>query len=128
MLCAVIAATGSIAKGDWIQYRFDAAHHGVNPNETILSPTTVANLTVKWRTSISGGGLASASVANGLIYVVRNSGDEPGGKLYALDRNTGQELWNFPPDALNGDFADTTPAVVNGIVYFGVNRGGPESH
>jgi outer membrane protein assembly factor BamB len=125
LLFAVIAATGSMARGDWTQYRFDPAHHGVNPNETILSPATVGNLTVKWRTSVSGGGLASASVANGLVYVVRNSGTEPGGKLYALDRNTGQELWNFPPDALNGDFADTTPAVVNGIVYFGVNRGGP---
>jgi outer membrane protein assembly factor BamB len=125
VLCAAIAATGSMAKGDWTEYRFDAAHHGLNPNETILSPATVGNLTVKWSTSVSGGGLASASVANGLVYVVRNSGTEPGGKLYALDRNTGQELWNFPPDALNGDFADTTPAVVNGIVYFGVNRGGP---
>jgi outer membrane protein assembly factor BamB len=125
LLCATIAATGSMARADWTQYRFDAAHHGVNPNETILSPTTVGNLTVKWRTSISGGGLASASVANGLVYVVRNSGTEPGGKLYALDRNTSQQLWSFPPDALTGDFADTTPAVVNGIVYFGVNRGGP---
>jgi outer membrane protein assembly factor BamB len=125
LLFAVIAATGSMARGDWTQYRFDAAHHGLNPNETILSPATVGNLTVKWSTDVSSGGLASASVANGLVYVVRNSGTEPGGKLYALNRDTGQELWNFPPDALNGDFADTTPAVVNGIVYFGVNRGGP---
>jgi outer membrane protein assembly factor BamB len=125
LFCAMLVATASMARGDWTQYRFDPAHHGVNPNETILSPATVGNLTVKWRTNISGGGLASASVANGLVYVVRNSGIEPGGKLYALDRNTGQELWNFPHDALNGDFADTTPAVVNGIVYFGVNRGGP---
>src|SRR5437868_3040529 len=62
VLCAAFALTGSMARGDWTQYRFDAAHHGVNPNETILSPTTVGNLTVKWRTSVSGGGLASASV------------------------------------------------------------------
>jgi hypothetical protein len=45
-VCAVIAATPSITKGDWTQFRFDPAHHGVNPNETILSPSNVANLTV----------------------------------------------------------------------------------
>ncbi len=123
LLCAAIAATGSMARGDWTQYRFDPAHHGVNPNETILSPATVGRLTVKWRASVGGGGDASASVADGRVYVVRDSAN--GAKLYALDRNTGQELWNFPPDALSGDFATTTPAVANGIVYFGVNRGGP---
>ncbi len=124
LLCAAIAVTGSIAKGDWTQYRFDPAHHGVNPNETILSPATVGNLTVKWRASV---GDASASVADGRVYVVREraNDNEGGGKLYALDRNTGQELWNFPPSALTGDFSTTTPAVANGIVYFGVNRGGP---
>ena len=125
LLCATIAAMGSIAKGDWTQYRFDPAHHGVNPNETILSRATVGNLTVKWRVAVGGGGLPSASVAGGRVYVVRDAADDPGGKLYALDANTGQQLWSFPPDALTGDFSSTTPAVVNGIVYFGVNRGGP---
>lgn len=127
LLCATIAATGSMARGDWTQYRFDAAHHGLNPNETILSPTTVKNLRVKWSVSVGGGGLPSASVVGDRVYVVREraNDNEGGGKLHALDRNTGQELWNFPPDALAGDFSTTTPAVANGIVYFGVNRGGP---
>lgn len=127
LLCAAIAATGSMARADWTQYRFDPAHHGVNPNETILSPATVGNLTVKWHVSVGGGGDASATAADGRVYVVREraNDNEGGGKLYALDRNTGQELWNFPPDALAGDFSTTTPAVANGIVYFGVNRGGP---
>jgi outer membrane protein assembly factor BamB len=119
-VCAAIAATGSMAKGDWTQYRFDPAHHGVNPNETILSPANVGGLTVKWRVSVAESGAASATVANGRVYVARHDG-----KLHALDGNTGQELWNFPPDALDGDFADATPAVAKGIVYFGVNRGGP---
>jgi len=120
-----VAVTASMARGDWTQYRFDPAHHGVNPNETILSPANVGNLTVKWRASIGGGGLASPTTAGDKVYVVRNAANDPGGKLYALDRDTGQELWNFPPDALTGDFSSTTPAVANGIVYFGVNRGGP---
>ena len=49
LLCAAIAATGSMARGDWTQFRFDPTHHGVAPDETILSPANVANLTVKWR-------------------------------------------------------------------------------
>ncbi len=125
LVCVAVAVTASMARGDWTQYRFDPAHHGVNPNETILSPANVGNLTVKWRASIGGGGLASPTTAGDKVYVVRNAANDPGGKLYALDRDTGQELWNFPPDALTGDFSSTTPAVANGIVYFGVNRGGP---
>ena len=124
LVCAMVAATGSIARGDWTQYRFDPANHGVNPNETTLSPANVRTLRIKWRVNVGGSGLASASVANGVVYVVRNASDDPGGKLYALDRNTGQELWSFPSTALTGDFSSTTPAVANGIVYFGVNLGG----
>jgi outer membrane protein assembly factor BamB len=119
LFCAVIAATGSMARGDWTQFRYDPAHHGVSPDETILSPETVGDLTVEWRTSIGDGTFASLSVAGGKVYVVSLS---PAGKLYALDRVTGQQLWNFPPDAITGDHAWTSPAVANGIVYFGVNR------
>ena len=68
LLCAAIAATGSIARGDWTQFRFDPTHHGVAPDETILSPTNVANLTVKWRTDIGGGCFASATVVDGKLY------------------------------------------------------------
>jgi outer membrane protein assembly factor BamB len=124
LICVAIAATGPLARGDWTQFRYDAAHHGVNPNETILSPKNVGELTVKWRVAVGGGGMASASVIGDRVYVVRNAANSPGGKLYALDRNTGQQLWSFPPDALTGDFSSTTPAVANGIVYFGVNRFG----
>jgi len=56
--------------------------------------------------------------------VVRAAIKSPRGNLYALDRNTGQQLWSFPPDAIVSDFSSTTPAVANGIVYFGVNRSG----
>jgi outer membrane protein assembly factor BamB len=120
LLCAAIAVTGSIARGDWTHFRFDPAHHGVNPNETILSPANVPNLSVKWRTNIGGGCFASASVVDGKLYTADTG--SANGKLHALDAATGQELWTFPSDALPGDHAWTTPPVANGIVYFGVNR------
>src|SRR5262249_17542472 len=124
LICAAIAATGPLARGDWTQFRYDAAHHGVNPNETILSPKNVGDLTVKWRVAVAGGGLASATVISDRIFLVRDASNSPGGKLYALDSKSGQQLWSFPPDALTGDFSPTTPAVANGVVYFGVNRFG----
>jgi outer membrane protein assembly factor BamB len=122
LLCAAIAATGSIARGDWTHFRFDPAHHGVNPNETILTPGNVANLTVKWRTIAGDGSFASASVVGSIVYVVNVA---PSGQLHALDKATGQRLWSFPPDAITSDHAWTTPPVKNGIVYFGVNRPTP---
>ena len=123
LVCAVIAATGSIARGDWTHFRFDPAHHGVNPNETILTPANVANLTVKWRTNIGGGCFASASVVNGKLYTADTGSAR--GQLHALDSATGQVLWNFPPDAITSDHSWTTPAVKNEVVYYGVNRPTP---
>jgi outer membrane protein assembly factor BamB len=123
MVCAAIAATVSMARGDWMQFRFDPAHHGVKPDETILSPANVANLTTKWRTNIGGGCFASASVVNGRLYTADTG--SANGKLHALDSTTGQELWTFPADALPGDFAFASPAVVDGVVYYAVNRVDP---
>ena len=123
LICVAIAATAPIARADWTHFRFDPAHHGVNPNETILSPANVANLTVKWRTNIGGGCFASASVFEGKLYTADTG--SANGKLHALDIATGQELWTFPSDALRGDHSWTSPAVANGVVYFGVNRPTP---
>ena len=120
ILCAAIAVTASVTEADWTHFRFDPAHLGVNPNETILSPANVANLTVKWRTNIGGGCFASASVVDGKLYTADTG--SANGKLHALDATTGQELWTFPSDALPGDHAWTSPPVANGVVYFGVNR------
>ena len=120
LVCAAVAATASMTRGDWTQFRFDPAHHGVAPDETILSPANVANLTAKWRTNIGGGCFASASVVDGKLYTADTG--SANGKLHALDSATGQQLWTFPPDALPGDFAFASPAVVNGVVYYAVNR------
>jgi outer membrane protein assembly factor BamB len=122
LLCAIIAVTGSMARGDWTHFRFDPAHHGVNPNETILSPANVGGLTVKWRITIRGSNgtnFASASVLDDKVYVVSVYTS----KVHALNKDTGQELWSFPSDAIEGaDNAWTSPAIANNIVYYGVNR------
>jgi outer membrane protein assembly factor BamB len=41
------------------------------------------------------------------------------GRLYALDRVGGHVVWSFP----TGDNVWTSPAVVDGVVYFGSHDG-----
>src|SRR5262245_26610627 len=115
-LCSAILASASNANGRWIDFRFDPEHHGVNPNETILTPANVAELTVKWRITIrgtNGTNFASASVLDDKVYVVSVYTS----KVHALNKDTGQELWSFPSDAIEGaDHAWTSPAIANNIV------------
>ena len=37
------------ASANWLQYHFDPCHTGYNPNEVILSPSTVGNLVLDWQ-------------------------------------------------------------------------------
>lgn len=55
---------------------------------------------------------SSPTVVDGVVYFGSQDG-----ALYAVDAETGTELWEF---RTNG-FVDSSPAVVNGIVYFGSN-------
>ena len=45
------ADSSPAAPGDWTQFRFSPDHRAVNRSETILSPSTVSGLGVKWATS-----------------------------------------------------------------------------
>jgi outer membrane protein assembly factor BamB len=103
----------SAATGDWTQYGFTAQGRRENTHETILTKTTVANLTWKWSANIQVGS-SSAAVANGIVYV--GSSD---GHLYAFDARTGAPVWQ----AATGGPILSSPAVANGLVYVGSNDG-----
>ena len=100
---------------DWAQFNFDAAQDGYNPYETILSPTTVGNVTLKWSYTPSEGPVeASPVVANSAIYFVAEYNNYPPKvAVYALDANTGDFIWKYVPAAP----AYGSPAVANGLVY-----------
>ena len=71
---------------------------------------------IKWSKNLYISGTFNApAVANGLVYV------ECGGSLvYALDADTGAQIWSFDTNANSG----STPTVAEGIVYVGsLNRG-----
>ena len=96
---------------DWPQFQFDAQHTGFNPHENFLSPQNVGNLTIHWSYSTNAGSPGGLTVANGVLY----AGDYIYGGLYAIDASTGGLRWKYP----NGPVPDTSPAVANGVVYFG---------
>lgn len=78
--------------------------------------------TVIWSATVSVD-FSSPTVANGVVYVgsavytgnTNNNTPRGSGKLYAFDAKTGTALWNYAP----GDIIESSPAVVNGVVYVG---------
>jgi eukaryotic-like serine/threonine-protein kinase len=55
----------------------------------------------------------SPAVANGVVYA-----SDYGGQVYAPDAVTGSELWSYDI----GSFLDSSPVVVNGMVFVGTNE------
>lgn len=94
---------------DWAMYGFDASHTGANPNEHILSTSTVANLSVAW-SGLMGSGVSwsEVAVAGGILFAESD-------KLYAFDASTGTPLWTA--NITSSGNPGGTPAVANGIVY-----------
>ena len=129
LLCAIGTAVPAMAQRDaacnafsrtlsvnWPQFGFTSCGARSNPNEFILSPNTVKNLEVKWQYVIrSYAGGASPAVMNGVLYVDAYSQNEGVDYLYALDANSGAQLWYQP----KGKQSTSSPAVANGMVFIG---------
>ncbi|MDP3758648.1 MAG: PQQ-binding-like beta-propeller repeat protein, partial [Candidatus Daviesbacteria bacterium] len=75
---------------------------------------------------------SSPAYDSGVIYVGTETADESGGRsdrgsyLYALDAKDGKVLWQFESDWRSNDMPNLihgTPAILNGVVYFGSENG-----
>jgi polyvinyl alcohol dehydrogenase (cytochrome) len=90
----------SAASGDWPTYQFDNARTGFNSDETTLSSSNVANLTVHWSLQAPGNPnsiFAQPVVANGKIHWGSWNGNEyavnlSGGNVWSA--NLGQTVDN----------------------------------
>ncbi len=61
-----IVVTAAATTEDWTQSRHDAGHSGWSPNETVITPSTAANVHEEW--SVPQGG--PSVIAGGTLYTV----------------------------------------------------------
>ena len=92
----------------------------VRSYDDYLYAIDINNSKLRWKfkiSSISFG--ASPAVVDGTVYIGSSAGippeSEPSGYIYALDSTTGKLKWKYQ----TGYYVDSSPAVANGIVYFG---------
>ncbi|MBO1359505.1 PQQ-like beta-propeller repeat protein [Acetobacter sacchari] len=86
-------------------------------SQTVAVDTATGS--VKWRMTAGTPGRSAPTIANGRVFF--GTIDE---KLYALDANTGHELWSY--SASQADtvmFGQPAPTVVDGIVLCGFGSG-----
>jgi outer membrane protein assembly factor BamB len=100
----------------WAQFRYDDAHSGSNPNETILGPGDVSGLQLDWSKLAGGVVFVSPAVAGGIVY----AGSWEDGMFHAYDAASGASLWSVP---VGGNGFSSSPAVADGVVYVGSAQG-----
>jgi len=101
LLTAAIAAAfacSAASAADWMQFGYDAAHTGVNPSETLVSPANAASLVTKYSVNMATYVdsapvyLSNVSTPGGTKNVLFALGNN--GRFMAIDAATGTELWH----------------------------------
>jgi eukaryotic-like serine/threonine-protein kinase len=101
-------AASPSGSANWHQYHYSPDLRGVNPLETVLSPSTVGGLHQIWAFPTTAPIQSSPAVVNGVLYV--------GGfdhNVYAIDASTGEEIWSVD----TGRQVQSSPAVAYGRVF-----------
>src|SRR5215831_13663622 len=91
--------------GDWLTFGHDPQRTGWAFEETVLNPQNVPNLKLVWKTKLKNEAYSLSaltapvvasriSTAKGVRSVVYVAGIT--GTVFALDAETGEELWNHP--------------------------------
>ena len=117
---AVSRSTTRRATGfaNWPMFRGDLAHTGVSP-ETGINTTNASTLTAGWSASV-----ASVSYSSPAVVSLKATGTPTVfagglGIFAAYPATGGAPLWTFPVNKM----VNASPAVLNGVVYFGSTDG-----
>jgi len=122
-----VRAQPSDSSGDWPTYLYDQSRTGANLSETTITAATASQLQLAWEFNTSGIVGASPTLVNGVMYIGSWNGYE-----YALDANTGQELWSSylgvsqQTKRCYGSYGigiDSTASVQDNVVYVGGGDG-----
>ncbi len=91
---------------DVLAFRGDSEHSGRQPG-----PAPSGNLQLAWRFDTGGEIYSTPVIADGILYIASKNG-----YLYALNAETGQEIWRFQ---LTAYVVRSSPAVAGGMVFIG---------
>jgi outer membrane protein assembly factor BamB len=119
---------------DWSMFRSDPSHSGASSGGPALTPKPLWNFTPNtsnesWYDAppdnTFADGWSSPAVVDGVVYIGESgyytelNGHRIDrvlwGGVFALNASSGDKLWNY---GING-FVESSPAVVNGVVYVG---------
>ncbi len=121
-LAMALSATAELAaQTDWPMFGQNAANTASSSAETTISTKNVSKLRLKWKFQTGGDVSARAAVVNNVAYF-----PDWGGNLWAVNALNGKLIWGnqFSNYGLtNPTYARSTPAVVNGVLYIGVQQG-----
>jgi polyvinyl alcohol dehydrogenase (cytochrome) len=112
------AAAGLLgSQADWPSagQNNDDTHN--NPDEHIIGVNNVSKLAPKWTFTTAGDVSATATVADGKVFV-----PDWGGKLWAINAATGKAVWSntiTSYDGIPGDVSRTSPAYYDGEIVIG---------
>jgi outer membrane protein assembly factor BamB len=124
------ASIGFRVHTDWPKFHRDLYNTGRNPYENLLYDYNVSLLIPAWTVTTEGHIENSPAVvwspllAKVVVYVGSGvgpaAGKPYGGKLYAVDAATGDEIWTA---TTSGQILRSSPAVENRVVYVGDTDG-----
>lgn len=108
----IVSAYDNASKKQGIMFGMDPQHTHVNPYETTLNGSNVAQLQQTWAQATGDTINTVPSIVNGILYAA--SAD---GKLYAFNATTGKRLWHV--EVGSNTYPYSSPAVAHGLVYIG---------
>ncbi|WP_328854045.1 PQQ-binding-like beta-propeller repeat protein [Microbispora hainanensis] len=112
---------GLPSPADWAMGGHDTFNSKSNPFERRISPANARRLAVKWTFTTTGDTSAIPAVVDGAVYV-----PDWGGYFYKLNAATGKVIWQRKVsdwNGIEGSIVRSSPAYVNGRLYFGDQNG-----
>ncbi len=112
-----LVAGGGAGAAEWHSAGQNIANTRHQPAETEIAPDTAARLVTKWVAKLGGNISATPAVDADSVYVTDTIG-----RLYRLDRSSGEVIWKNPISrytGVRGDNARATPVIAGDILIVG---------
>lgn len=125
---ALGACAGTCWSADWLQFGYDPAHSGFNPNETVISPTATGEFAIStlfpvWNvplparadgTPVLLSGVATPSGTRDLLFLTVNdtnfTASNTSNQLIAIDASSGAPVW-ATTTATGPNWTTSSPAI-----------------